>query len=198
MLGLEVGCKVISTRETAIRNLRHIAGRIGIASILRVTRVPGPILPSIVSILLVSLSAITANGQETYVFERMWPTLQQPWYFNAITGIAVDDSGTTFVADWLDSEIKVFSGDGHQLRNWTSNTGIDICIGPDGLLYVAAFNAQRIDVYTKEGTLVGGWETRQGGVGNLMAPGSIDATTTGDLIVSCTSSSGASLDDFKI
>jgi len=33
-----------------------------------------------------------ALSEETYVFERMWPTLQQSWYFNyAVSGADVNN-----------------------------------------------------------------------------------------------------------
>jgi len=40
-----------------------------------------------------------ASSEETYVFERMWPTLQQPWYFSLPSGIAIDKNGFVYVAE---------------------------------------------------------------------------------------------------
>lgn len=59
-----------------------------------------------------------ASSKETYKFERIWPTLQQPWYFNSPKGIAVDASGAVYVADALNNRIQKFSRDGHLITKW--------------------------------------------------------------------------------
>ena len=33
-----------------------------------------------------------AQSEETYRFEQMWPTLNQPWYFYQPLGVAVDQN----------------------------------------------------------------------------------------------------------
>lgn len=38
-----------------------------------------------------------AISEETYVFERMWPTLQQPWYFSYPTGVAIDSKDNVYI-----------------------------------------------------------------------------------------------------
>jgi len=56
-----------------------------------------------VSLLIVSLSLFITPCQtlaeEEYRFERMWPTLQQPYYFRNPTGIAVALDGSVYVGD---------------------------------------------------------------------------------------------------
>lgn len=55
----------------------------------------------ILTVCLMSLFFLStsASSEETYVFERMWPTLQQPWYFYLPHGLATDSSGNIYVAD---------------------------------------------------------------------------------------------------
>ncbi len=40
-----------------------------------------------------------ASSEEIYVFERMWPALQEPWYFFTPSDIAVDSEGYIYVVD---------------------------------------------------------------------------------------------------
>ena len=55
---------------------------------------------------------VSASGEETYQFERMWPTLQQPWYFNEPQCIVVDASGYVYVADAYNDFVQKFTPDG--------------------------------------------------------------------------------------
>jgi len=38
-------------------------------------------------------------AEEYYAFERMWPTLPQPWYFYRPLGAAVDAEGYVYVVE---------------------------------------------------------------------------------------------------
>ena len=38
-----------------------------------------------------------ASAEETYRFKRMWPTLQQPWYFTTVSGIAMDETRNVYI-----------------------------------------------------------------------------------------------------
>ncbi len=59
-----------------------------------------------------------ASSEEPYQFERMWPTLQQPWYFIP-SGIAIDKNGNFYVINFAyTSTIKKFSADGQFITEW--------------------------------------------------------------------------------
>jgi len=68
------------------------------------------------SLLLVLLLLLTAPSRaladEEYQFERMWPTLQQPWYFSDPYGVAVDNNGFIYLADTYNNRIQKFTVDG--------------------------------------------------------------------------------------
>ncbi len=66
--------------------------------------------------LLVLMPAL-ALSEETYKFERMWPTLQQPWYFNS-TAIAVDGNGNVYIANWNYYTVKKFTSAGQFVTEW--------------------------------------------------------------------------------
>ena len=46
------------------------------------------------------VSGPMTSAQTTYQFERMWPTLLQPWYLDFPDGIAVHSDGSVYVVDW--------------------------------------------------------------------------------------------------
>ena len=58
------------------------------------------------------------QAEEEYQFERMWPTLQQPWYFNRPFGIAVDKDGYIYVADTYNHRIQKFTSEGQFVSTW--------------------------------------------------------------------------------
>ena len=70
--------------------------------------------------LLLCLTALTqpATADTYYQFERMWPTLQQPWHFAEPYDVAVDGAGYVFVADTVNHGIQKFTADGIFLTKW--------------------------------------------------------------------------------
>jgi len=94
-----------------------------------------------------------ASSEETYRFERLWPTLQQPWYFNIPMEIAVDDGGNFYVADLDNHRIQKFTSDGAFIRKWgTFGTGdgqfdgsTQIAVDGSGYVYVTDTGNTMID-----------------------------------------------------
>ena len=82
----------------------------------------------ILTVCLMSLFFLStsASAEETYVFERMWPTLQQPWYFNDPCEVAIDNSGCVYVADITNHRIYKFTSDGTFITKWGSEASWDV------------------------------------------------------------------------
>jgi DNA-binding beta-propeller fold protein YncE len=61
---------------------------------------------------------VLAETEEMYRFERMWPVLQQPWYFDDPTDVAVDQQGNVYVADAFNRQVKKLTSNGHLISQW--------------------------------------------------------------------------------
>jgi len=58
------------------------------------------------------------HAAAAWEFERLWPRLAQPWYFNQPGAVAVAADGVVIVADTLNHRLQAFSEDGSFLRSW--------------------------------------------------------------------------------
>ncbi|MEI6150005.1 MAG: hypothetical protein WCS01_12960, partial [bacterium] len=63
-----------------------------------------------------SLAAETLD----FRYDNHWPKLEQPWYFNDPSGVAVEPDGLVYIADTNNNRIQVFDRDGRFVRNWGS------------------------------------------------------------------------------
>ncbi|MEA3358676.1 MAG: SMP-30/gluconolactonase/LRE family protein, partial [Thermodesulfobacteriota bacterium] len=134
-----------------------------------------------------------ALSEEPYVFERMWPTLQQPWYFNP-AGIATDKNGNIYVINFAYiSTIKKFSADGQFITEWgESGTGngqfrqpTAIEIGGNGNVYVVDAGNHRIQKFTSDGQFISKWggEGSNNGQFKLNSPSASDYCYEGGISI---------------
>jgi len=106
-----------------------------------------------------------ASPEESYELERMWPTLEQPWYFCEPEAIAVSKDGYIFISDTLQHRIVKLDPNGKVVKsagtkgsepgNFSSPGGITI--DHDGFIYVAERSNQRIQKLTEDLELVETW-----------------------------------------
>ena len=113
--------------------------------------------------------------EDIYEYERMWPALEQPWYFNDPRGIAIDSSGYVYVADKDNHRIQKFTSDGQFVTKWGSkgsedgqfiNEPVDIAIDRSGYLYVLE-GGNRIQKFTSNGKFVTKWGSPGSGDGQF-------------------------------
>ena len=132
-----------------------------------------------------------ASSEETYVFERMWPTLQQPWYFSNPIGISINKTEYVFIADKDNHRILKFTLDGQFVGKW-GNQGngdgefdrpFDVAVDPDGFVYVADEQNHRIQKFTSNGEFVSKWSGLTSGEGSFFYPRGIAADNTGFIYV---------------
>ena len=73
---------------------------------------------SVAFLFLIIIFPTLYSSAEIYEFERMWPTLQQPWYFFAPRETALDSKGYIYVTDSSNSRIVKLSSSGQFIKDW--------------------------------------------------------------------------------
>jgi hypothetical protein len=157
------------------------------------------------SLLLLCFPA-PSSSEEIYRFERMWPTLQQPWYFNAPHAIAVDRNGDIFVADTGGHRIQKFTSNGQFITKWGSMGDGDgqfsnpygIVVDDSGFVYVADTDNYRIQKFTSDGTFVTTWGSQGSGNGQFNVPGGIAVDGSGYVYVVDTFDAGTNTGNYRV
>jgi len=135
---------------------------------------------------------------EIYQFERMWPTLEQPWYFTDPYDVAVDRNGYVYISDEMNSQIQKFTADGQFVSKWgregegdkpgpgefNSPRGIDV--DNDNFVYVADSQNHRIQKFTSDGNFVSEWGAEGSEDGNFDRPYGVATDTIGYIYVADT------------
>ena len=115
-------------------------------------------------IILIILPSMV-SGQESYRFERMWPTLTQPWYFRSPDGLTVDTNGNVYICDTRNHRIRKFNADGCFITMWGSRGSgngqfefpSDIAVDANGNVYVLDTENFRVQKFTSDGTYLTKW-----------------------------------------
>ena len=124
-----------------------------------------------------SIQVYTASGQFVQQFASS---------VNGASGLAVNGRGQLFVAGYCDHKVSVFHQNGHHQYSFGSkgngpgqfkNPG-QICIAPDGLVYVSDCGNGRVQVFEQEGKFV-----REFGNDVLNFPKGITVTKDGHVVV---------------
>ena len=119
----------------------------------------------LICFIILIFQPIFALAEQTYVFDRMWPTLQQPLYFNIPRDLAVGQNGNVYIADQNNHRVVVFTADGKLVTQWGGAgfgdgqfyqpSGIDIA--DNGNVYVSTNGDPRVQVFTSDGRFLFKW-----------------------------------------
>ena len=110
----------------------------------------------ILYVIFFNASVAFADENIEYRFERLWPKLEQPWYFNQPQGIAVAPDSSVYIADSWNNHIQQFTAEGLFIRMWGSkglteegqfNDPKGITVAADGSVYVADTGNHRIQKF---------------------------------------------------
>jgi sugar lactone lactonase YvrE len=117
---------------------------------------------------------------EIYKFERMWPALQQPWYFNVPGDIAIDKNDFVYIADTWNNRVQKFTTMGHFISKWGRNIFSDGNFGyggpaaltadKDGFVYVNDPISYRIQKFSSDGRFLCKWGKQGTADGEFSSP----------------------------
>ena len=141
--------------------------------------------------LIAFLIPSAAWSQEKYLFERMWPALQQPWYFDDPQGVTIDADDNVYIADSGNSRVQKFRLDGTFVTKWGTSGSKSgqfsrpggICVDKDGCVYVCDTGNYRVQKFTSNGEFETMWGSRGSGDGQFGSPVGIAADDAGNIFV---------------
>jgi len=137
---------------------------------------------------------IDTTSTVSYEFERMWPSLQQPWYFQNPVFVAVDASGYVYISDSLNNYVTKFTSDGRFVSRIGAPgffgpgqfyTPFGIAVDDSGYIYVVDRNRSnsRIQKLTTDGEYVASWGSYGTGEGRFDAPCGVAVDNAGNVYV---------------
>jgi len=111
-----------------------------------------------------------AMAVESYKFERMFPVLQQPWYFISPSGLATDSKGFVYIVDMNGNNIQKFTSDGFFVTRWGKYGNkpdefyqpTKIVIDDDDYLYVTDSLNHSVKKFNSDGKLIATWGVTEG------------------------------------
>jgi len=115
-----------------------------------------------------------STDKEHYIFERLWPTLPQPWHFDRAYDLAVDQQGNVYVLNQTTRLLQKFTSNGHFIHQWhfENDTPLEVEIGNSGNIYILyargriigqSSGLKLIRVLNAEGELICEWgEIKEG------------------------------------
>ena len=114
----------------------------------------------------------------SYQFERMWPKLEQPWYFSSPVDVAIDHDGNVYIADRSGYIIQKFSKDGAFITQWGGAgdgegefDAIDnIALDYEGNLYITDYRNHRVQKLSSNGEFITTWGKYGTEDGNFQFP----------------------------
>lgn len=137
----------------------------------------------------------------SYRFERMWPSLQQPWYFAFVRRLARDRDGNIYLVNAGRNRVVKMTADGQFISNFGEGGGEDgqfrkpygVAVDGQGNVYVTDLGqksdnsydeaAYRVQKFNSSGQLVGVWREVTGPTDLLVKPTGISVDNDGNILV---------------
>ncbi len=145
-------------------------------------------------VLFVVAPLAAADEAGPFEFERMWPTVQQPWYFYENEYVAVDQSDNIYVSDRFNNRIVKLSRGGQLVTTWGKWTEAGpnaepgtfywpggVAVDSEDNIYVADINHSWVQKFTSDGEWLDLWGESGTGQGELSNPSDV-AVGPGDVV----------------
>ncbi|MBV6343615.1 SBBP repeat-containing protein [Candidatus Magnetobacterium casense] len=147
----------------------------------------------LVAVMVLALAG-AALSEEVYKYKNMWPKLEQPWYFDRPSGVAVDGNGNVYVVDSSNNRIQKFTSNGKFITKWGSSGSGNgqfyspngIAIDANGNVYIADRGNARTQRFTANGKFIAKWDSSGSGDGQLNNPTGMDIDANGNIYVAYT------------
>lgn len=127
-----------------------------------------PCLTAVWIIWLLSVVLAAPAGAETgsYGFERMFPLLEQPWYFSYPSALCIGNSGEVYVLDSGNHRVIKLTGSGVLITQWGKGGTDDgqfyyprgMAADSSGNLYITDTGNSRIQKFNADGTHQTTWD----------------------------------------
>ena len=105
--------------------------------------------------------SISVKAESEVSFEKLWPKLEQPWYFDKPNDIALDNKrGFAYISNESNNTISKYTHYGEFVKSWTltSHSGAAkpaaIAVDQEGFIYVAHLEASRIQKFDSNGEYI--------------------------------------------
>ena len=126
-----------------------------------------------------------------YRFERLWPRLEQPWYFSEPADIAIGSDASVYILDTSNNRIQQFSAEGDLILIWGSEgaengqfdlpQGLDI--STDGSVYIVDTDNHRIQRFSAQGGFIQTWGSEGSEDGQFDFPSDIAIAPDGSVYI---------------
>ena len=134
--------------------------------------------------------SLACHGSTRFAFERLWPALQQPWYFKP-SSVAVSPDGNVYVADYNDDTLKKFNASGQLVTVYGKSHGsaphpngwvpFAVAVDGSGNVYVVDIRGHQIHCFSREDAYLHSWGEKGTGAGQFVFVDDIDGDNQADV-----------------
>ena len=135
---------------------------------------------TIIIVLMVSclFALVPHSSAQSYTYDKMWPVLEQPWYFSYPAGLSFDPKGFIYISDMFNYRIRKFTSNGKFVTQWGTmgaqsgqfNSAYDIATDSQGNVFVADTKNHRIQKFSSDGQFILQWGNKGNNDGEFESP----------------------------
>lgn len=126
-----------------------------------------------------------AFAEITYKYDRIWPALNEPWYFSEPVGIAIDKDENIYVANRNIKQVQQYTSNGVFVTKWSTGAQPSgIAVDRQKNVYLTFQKGEkRIKKFTANGKLITSWGDAGTGDGQFVHAYGIAVDNEGNVYV---------------